>query len=61
MKRMTALATILMSVTLVASVYGMNFEAMPELHWKFGYGYAVGLMLTIATGLTVLFMRIDWL
>lgn len=61
MKRMTALATILMSVTLIASVYGMNFDVMPELHWQFGYGYAIGLMLAIAIGLTVLFMRIDWL
>jgi magnesium transporter len=61
MKRMTALATILMSVNLVASNYGMNFENMPELHWPFGYAYALSLMVVIGTILTVIFRRIDWL
>lgn len=61
MKRMTALATILMSVTLISSTYGMNFQNMPELQWPYGYAYALGLMLAIAVGLAVLFMRIDWL
>ncbi len=37
MKRLTSISTILMSVTLVAGIYGMNFEHMPELGWKFGY------------------------
>jgi magnesium transporter len=61
MKRMTALATILMSVNLVASNYGMNFDNMPELHYGFGYAYALSLMVVIGTILTVIFRRIDWL
>jgi magnesium transporter len=61
MKRMTALATVLMSVTLIASIYGMNFDTIPELHWGYGYPYALGLMLIIGTVLTVIFKRIDWL
>jgi magnesium transporter len=61
MKRMTALATILMSVNLVASNYGMNFDNMPELHAGFGYAYALSLMVVIGTILTVIFRRIDWL
>ena len=61
MKRMTALATILMSVNLVASNYGMNFESMPELHWPYGYAYALGLMIVVGVILTYVFKRIDWL
>src|SRR5215211_5627297 len=37
MKRLTSIATILMSVTLIAGIYGMNFDFMPELGWKYGY------------------------
>src|SRR5215213_5084169 len=37
MKRLTSISTILMSVTLIAGVYGMNFELMPELKWRYGY------------------------
>ena len=36
MKRLTSIATILMSVTLVAGIYGMNLEYMPELKWRYG-------------------------
>jgi magnesium transporter len=61
MKRMTALATILMSVNLVASNYGMNFTVMPELGWPHGYAWALGLMIVVGIVLTVVFKRIDWL
>jgi magnesium transporter len=61
MKRMTALATILMSVTLVASIYGMNFDVIPELHWGIGYEFALSLMLTIGVVLSFIFKRLDWL
>ncbi|MDP8924575.1 MAG: magnesium/cobalt transporter CorA [Chloroflexota bacterium] len=60
-KRMTALATVLMSVNLIASNYGMNFETMPELQWEIGYPYALGLMVAVGVILTVIFKRIDWL
>ncbi|MPZ04518.1 magnesium and cobalt transport protein CorA, partial [Micrococcus luteus] len=46
---------------LVGSVYGMNFDGMPELHWTFGYPFALGLMLAVALTLFVLFKRADWL
>jgi magnesium transporter len=61
MKRMTALSMIMMSVTLVASIYGMNFDLMPELHWTLGYPWALGVMLVVGAVLAVLFKRIDWL
>ena len=50
-----------MTVTLVAGIYGMNFEHMPELGWAYGYPFALGLMLVLAAGLVALFRRIDWL
>jgi magnesium transporter len=48
-------------MTLVASVYGMNFDHMPELRWQLGYAWALGLMVLIGGSLVVLFRRINWL
>ncbi|MCC6792774.1 MAG: magnesium/cobalt transporter CorA [Thermomicrobiales bacterium] len=61
MKTLTASSIILMGMTLVASIYGMNFEHMPELGWHFGYLWALGLMAVIGGSLITLFRRIDWL
>lgn len=61
MKTLTASSIILMSMTLVASVYGMNFDNMPELHWHYGYPGALTLMAIIGVVLTAAFRRIDWL
>ncbi len=47
MKRMTGWGALLLGSTLVAAIYGMNFEHMPELGWKLGYPFALGLMLAI--------------
>jgi magnesium transporter len=44
MKRMTSWGAILLVSTLIAGIYGMNFDTMPELHWRFGYVWALGLM-----------------
>ena len=61
MKTLTASSIILMSMTLIASVYGMNFVHMPELKWTAGYPWALGLMVLIGSSLVALFRRIDWL
>lgn len=61
MKTLTASSIILMSMTLVASVYGMNFERIPELSWQFGYAWALGLMAVIGGILLTIFRRVDWL
>lgn len=61
MRTLTASSIILMSTTLVASIYGMNFTFMPELGWRFGYLWALGLMASIGVTLTLAFRRIDWL
>lgn len=61
MKRLTSIATILMSVTLVAGVYGMNFDYMPELKWRYGYVGALLSMLVVGLGIYSHFRRIKWL
>lgn len=60
-KTLTVASIILMSAALVAGIYGMNFDYMPELHWRYGYFFALGLMVAIAVGLVALFRRIKWL
>lgn len=55
MKRLTALSTSLMSVTLVASIYGMNFKNMPELSQYWGYYFALGMMGVIALANALIF------
>ncbi len=60
-KRLTASSIILMSISLVAGVYGMNFVHMPELDWRLGYPFALALMATVAVVEIALFRRIDWL
>ncbi len=60
-KRITSWAAILFAPTLVGTVYGMNFTYMPELHWTWGYPFALGLMALLGLGLYVAFKRRDWL
>jgi magnesium transporter len=61
MKRLTSISAILMSVTLIAGIYGMNFSFMPELGWRYGYIGALVFMLLIALALYFYFRKIKWL
>jgi magnesium transporter len=61
MKRMTSWGAILLGATLIAGIYGMNFTDMPELDWRFGYPFALGLMLTLTIVLYTWFKKRDWL
>jgi len=54
-------AVALLPPTLVASIYGMNFDIMPELHWTFGYPWALGLMAASAIIPYLYFKRRGWL
>ena len=58
-KTISAWAAILFAPTLVGTVYGMNFDHMPELHWLLGYPFALALMLLVS--LYVIFKRREWL
>jgi magnesium transporter len=60
-KRISAWAAILFAPTLVGTVYGMNFDYMPELHWTLGYPFALVLMLAVSVSLYVVFKRRGWL
>ena len=60
MKTLTGISTILMSAALIAGIYGMNFKNMPELNWPTGYFLALGLMVAMATTLTLYFRKIKW-
>jgi magnesium transporter len=60
-KKISAWATILFAPTLVGTVYGMNFDNMPELPWVFGYPFALLLMAMISLTLYLIFKRRDWL
>lgn len=59
-KRISAWAAIIFAPTLIAAVYGMNFD-MPELHWALGYPYALVLMAVVSVGLWFIFRRRGWL
>ena len=61
MKKISAWAAIVVFPTLVAGIYGMNFDYMPELHWRYGYLLAIGLMALIAFALYRNFKRAGWL
>ena len=60
-KKISAWAAILFAPTLVGTVYGMNFEYMPELQWGLGYPFALGLMLVVSLSLYLVFKGRDWL
>jgi magnesium transporter len=57
----TIMSVLFLPPTLVASTYGMNFEFMPELGWRYGYLWALGLMVTSVVTALVVFKRKRWL
>ncbi len=67
MKILTIFTTIFIPLGFIAGVYGMNFERegspwnMPELGWRFGYSFALGLMLVVAVSMLLFFRRKGWL
>lgn len=60
-KVLTIIATITMPLTVVSSIYGMNFHYMPELEWKFGYAFAWGLMILTVAVMMLYFKRKSWI
>lgn len=66
MRVLTIIATIFMPLSFIAGVYGMNFDAgspwnMPELHWRYGYPFALGLMAAIALAMLAFFRKRGWI
>jgi magnesium transporter len=60
-KKISAWAAILFAPSVVGTVYGMNFDHMPELHWQYGYPIALGLMGLVSLALYVTFKRRHWI
>ena len=60
-KKVSAWAAILFAPTLIGTIYGMNFDHMPELHWLFGYPFALLLMVAVCLVLYLVFKRRGWL
>src|SRR6185436_13775373 len=60
-KRLAAYAALVAVPTMIAGIYGMNFEHMPELDWSFGYPFAIFLMVSIDTFLFTRFRKSGWL
>lgn len=60
MMTLTVITTIFMPLTFIAGVYGMNFDNMPELHWRYGYFIILGVMAGISLSMFVFFWRKGW-
>ncbi len=60
-KKISAWAAIFFAPTLIGTIYGMNFDHMPELHWVIGYPLALVAMAVFALGLYWVFRRREWL
>jgi len=60
-KMFTVISVIFMPPTLIASIYGMNFEIMPELNWKYGYIFSIAMMIFASGIILFYFRRKKWL
>ncbi|MDN5361254.1 magnesium/cobalt transporter CorA [Moorella sp. Hama-1] len=60
MKVLTVITTIMMPLTLIAGIYGMNFHYMPELEWRYGYFVVLGVMALLAGVMLFFFRRKGW-
>ena len=61
MKVLTIIATIFIPLTFIVGVYGMNFDNMPELHWRWGYFGIWGLMISLSVCMVIYFRKQRWL
>jgi magnesium transporter len=61
MKRLTITSTIMLPLSLIAGIYGMNFKHMPELEWRYGYPAALGLMAVVAASILAFFRAKRWI
>jgi magnesium transporter len=61
MKRLTVIGALLMPLTLITGIYGMNFDNMPELKWRYGYFVVLAFMLALSGGLIYWFRKKQWI
>lgn len=60
MKVLAIIATLFIPLTFITGVYGMNFEFMPEVHWRWGYPITMGIMILVAIGMLIYFRGKRW-
>ena len=61
MKFLTVIGTIFIPLTFIVGIYGMNFEFMPELKWRYGYFILLGFMVCVTVGMLAYFKRKKWI
>jgi magnesium transporter len=61
MKVLTMIATIMMPLTLISGIYGMNFKYMPILQWEYGFITISAVMVVIGIGMLIWFKRKEWI
>ncbi|CAM3120160.1 magnesium/cobalt transporter CorA [Paenibacillus sediminis] len=61
MRVFTAITTIFMPLTVITGIYGMNFDHIPELHWKYGYFFVISIMITLGFSMFYIFRKKEWL
>jgi magnesium transporter len=61
MKALTLMSTVMLPLTFIVGLYGMNFKHMPELEWAWGYPAVIGFMLLVVTGILVWFRHRGWI
>jgi magnesium transporter len=61
MQRLTIAATIFLPLTFIVGIYGMNFDYMPEFHWRGFYYILWGLMISLVAGMLIFFKKKKWL
>ena len=61
MRLLTALSMVFMPLTVITGIYGMNFDYMPELHWRYGYFVVLAIMLLVCMSALSIFIRRKWL
>lgn len=61
MRLLTVISTIFIPLSFIASLYGMNFDYMPELHWHYGYFAILGLMFCAMVGMLIYFKKKRWI
>jgi magnesium transporter len=61
MKTLTLMSTVMLPLTFIVGLYGMNFKHMPELDWVWGYPAAIALMMVVAGGILLWFRRRGWI
>jgi magnesium transporter len=61
MKALTLMSTVMLPLTFIVGLYGMNFKHMPELEWVWGYPAAIGFMILVVTGIVLWFRHRGWI